>query len=78
MIPCVWRTWQHGTDEVREGRGRRQYGKRILKAGCCIGVSDQILRELEGGIEGEEGAGSNKVDAVSVNSIAASDDDIAR
>src|SRR5262249_50088247 len=60
-IPRVWRTGQHGADEVREGRGRRQYGKRMLQAGSCIGGADQILEELERRIEAQGGGGPQEV-----------------
>ena len=77
-IPSVRRSRQHGADEVRERRGRRQYGKRMLQAGRGIGGADQIARELEGGIEGERSAGSKEAEAVRVTPVATSDNDVVR
>ena len=67
-IPRVWRTRQHGADEVRERRSWRKYGKRMLQTGSCIGRTNQILEELEGGIEAQGGGSSKEVDAVGINS----------
>src|SRR5215475_11871897 len=50
----------------------------MLQAGCCIGGTDQILEELEGGIEAQGGGGPQEVDAVGVNSIATSENEISR
>src|SRR5215813_2754936 len=77
-IPRVWRTGQHRADEVRERRGWRKYGKRMLQTGSCIGRADQILEELEGRIEAQGGGSSKEVDAVGINSIASSDNEISR
>src|SRR5215831_8892882 len=77
-IPRVRRTGQHRADKVRERRGWRKYGKRMLQAGSCIGRADQIFEELERRIEGQGGGSSKEVDAVGINSIASSDNEISR
>src|SRR5262245_44037131 len=50
----------------------------MLQTGSCIGRADQLLEELEWGIEAQGGRASQEGEAVGVNSITTSDNEISR